>query len=449
MAFQLSIKEYEKVTEQSLQMYQLSSGVGLFSWLENIVVQWANEEPEKEFNGEDSFQWIRRCPYGGDALQFTNYVGLIPVELGSLIEIFPKIRLSPQQEDDRQVLFQMVCALLEDVRHIQFEEESLQTQKETTLYESLTELFLHDVSCLVRHGVARTYINLEGNLPYLKGRLLFGDQIKKTAGLMNSFYTQHDEFLPNRLENRVIKADLLTIKKYFLNPRHLKITNELLSAFEGVSPNVYLDEIKRTYCDREMQYYENALRWSEFILRNLSPIFLKTERHSLRTPCLLFPMHRLFEAFVFKCLKGQNNGLKFESQKALHYLFVNDLQTQQFKNQSLRPDIVIKDNDKVVAIMDTKWKKIATKDLNISPADLYQMYVYGKKYFGKKSGVIFLVFPKNEDFKEIIGPFLFDNEPKLNLYIVPFDSEKKDLSLGGSSLLEIIETTSMFDKITG
>lgn len=432
-------REFERITEESLPNSLPSNGIGLFRWLENIVERGTSDDEESDENPMDqdldSYQWIRRCPYGGKALQFTNYVGLIPVEPGVFIEILPKIELVPSKEEERQILFQMVCALIEDVKHIKFEEDSLHTKDETSLYERLIEFFLHDVICLVRHGVAKTYINREGSLPYLKGRLLFSEQIKKNKGLVNSFYTQHDEFLPNRLENRVIKAALLTVKKHSSDTTHLKIINELLRAFEGVSFDVQLNEIKRTYCDREMKYYGKALKWSELILRNLSPTFLKTSRHSLKTPCLLFPMHRLFEAFVFKCLENQNNGeLEFEAQNTDHYLFVDDLQATQFKNQLLRPDIVVKHNGQTVAVMDTKWKKISKDDLKISSADLYQMYVYGKKYFGQKSGVIFLIFPKNKEFTEIVGPILFDDEPKLSLYIVPFDFEKKELNLGHWSL---------------
>lgn len=442
-------RDFERITEESLQASPIFDGVRLFCWLGHIVEQWTNEDEENGTNpkvqDEDSYQWIRRCPYGGNALQFTNYVGLIPVGAGVFIEIFPKIKIGPSKSEERRILFQMVCTLIEDVKPIKFEEESLQTKEETSLYERLIELFLHDVFCLVRHGVAKAYVNLDGNLPYLKGRLLFTEQIKRNKGQMNSFYTQHDEFLPNRLENRVIKAALLTVKKYSINTRHLRIINELLTAFDGVSVNVQPNEVKRTYCDREMKYYGKALKWSELILRNLSPTFLKTARHSLKTPCLLFPMHRLFEAFVFKCLENQNNGdLVFEAQNTDHYLFVDDSFTTQFKNQPLRPDIVVKHNGQTVVIMDTKWKKVTKDDLKISSADLYQMYVYGKKYFGQKSGVIFLIFPKNEEFKEMVGPVLFDNEPKLSLYLVPFDFEKKELNLGSSTLSAFISKSGAY-----
>lgn len=433
-----SFREFERITEKSLQGFPLSDGVGLFCWLEHIVEQTNDDEvsgTNPKDRDEDSYQWVRRCPYGGNALQFTNYVGLVPVGAGVFIEILPKIKLGPSEDEERRILFQMVCTLIEDVKPIKFEEENLLARNETPLYDRLVELFLHDVFCLVRHGVAKAYINLDGILPYLKGRLLFAEQVKRNKGLMNGFYTQHDEFLSDRLENRVIKAALLTVKKYSFNTRHLRIINELLAAFEGISANVHINEIKRTYCDREMKYYGKALKWSELILRNLSPTFLKTSKHSLKTPCLLFPMHRLFEAFVFKCLENQNNGdLVFEAQNTDHYLFVDESQTTQFKNQSLRPDIVVKHNGQTIAIMDSKWKKVTKDDLKISSADLYQMYVYGKKYFGQKSGVIFLIFPKNEEFTEVVGPVLFDNEPKLSLYLVPFDFKKKELCLGSSTL---------------
>lgn len=50
----------------------------------------------------------------------------------------------------------------------------------------------------------------------------------------------------------------------------------------------------------------------------------------------------------------------------------------------LRPDIVIRRGDAVVAVLDTKWKKLAgrpqDRESGVAPADAYQMHAYAAAY---------------------------------------------------------------------
>ncbi|HQC14924.1 5-methylcytosine restriction system specificity protein McrC, partial [Mesotoga prima] len=58
---------------------------------------------------------------------------------------------------------------------------------------------------------------------------------------------------------------------------------------------------------------------------------------------------------------------------------------------ALRPDIVLEFGERTV-VMDTKWKLLSDTDRNsgISQSDMYQMYVYGKKYGANR---IVLLYP--------------------------------------------------------
>ena len=432
-------REYQKVDVSSI-------GEELFRWLEEQL-----ENPSQNFLvdkedlnfDEDLTFWIKRCPSGTKALQFTGYVGTVPVNEDSFIEILPKVRLGSNSSDfeDKQKLFEMICALLEKVSHIQFAQESLHIQKQDSLLEKLIELFLKDVSKLVNYGLANQYIQVEENIPYLKGKILFQEQIQRNNGLLHSFYTQHDEFLPDRLENRIIKLALLTVKRYSKNKANLRLINNLLTSFAEVSSQVYRGDLNKTYCDREMKYYEKVLRWAEIILMYMMPLLFKTEAHDIKTPSLLFPMHRLFEAFVFKQLKNRYKNLSFNSQEHVQKLFDRIEPSVKIKNLTLRPDIVVRKDGKVVAVMDTKWKDLSSGKLKFSPADLYQMYVYGRKYFDDQPGVMFLIYPKSGNFNSLLGPLNFDASPRpnLKLYIAPFDFDKNDLDLGEYKLEDFFQ----------
>ena len=94
---------------------------------------------------------------------------------------------------------------------------------------------------------------------------------------------------------------------------------------------------------------------------------------------LLFPMETVFESYVAQQLKKLINPDEYivSAQHIGKYLFDYP---QKF---SLRPDIVItRKSDGKNFIMDTKWKLLSDSFANygISQADMYQMYVYQKKY---------------------------------------------------------------------
>ena len=72
--------------------------------------------------------------------------------------------------------------------------------------------------------------------------------------------------------------------------------------------------------------------------------------------------------------------------------------------------------------MDTKWKRLNAEDgdlkRGVNQADMYQMFVYGKKYqkFGCRK--VALVYPKTDKFTER-SDYRFDEH--LSLTCFPFD----------------------------
>jgi 5-methylcytosine-specific restriction enzyme subunit McrC len=85
----------------------------------------------------------------------------------------------------------------------------------------------------------------------------------------------------------------------------------------------------------------------------------------------LFNMNELFENFVGKLVPNA----KLQNQKI-------------FGNLSLKPDILTES-----LIIDTKYKKVSSRD-DLSTADKYQMFTYGKNFHVKNT---MLLYPKHVD----------------------------------------------------
>ena len=93
----------------------------------------------------------------------------------------------------------------------------------------------------------------------------------------------------------------------------------------------------------------------------------------------------------------------------------------------MKPDISLMSGGKAEFILDTKWKRINAEDgdlkRGVHQADMYQMFVYGKKYGCRK---VALVYPKSEQFDE---PLRYEFDQRLSLTCFPFDVTKPECSV--------------------
>ena len=119
-------------------------------------------------------------------------------------------------------------------------------------------------------------------------------------------------------------------------------------------------------------------------------------------------MNALFESYVGNFIKKSfPSTILQHSGKHL---------VEEPKSFKLRPDIFLKGK----FIADTKWKIISSSN-DISQADLYQLYAYGKKHECSK---LYLIYPKIDDIRQKTMKFRYDNE--MWLEILYFDLEKDE-----------------------
>ena len=124
---------------------------------------------------------------------------------------------------------------------------------------------------------------------------------------------------------------------------------------------------------------------------------------------LLFDMNALFESYVGNFIKKKFPGTILQhSEKHL---------VEEPKSFKLRPDIFLKGK----FIADTKWKIVSSRD-DISQADLYQLYAYGKKH--PCDGKLHLIYPKIDDIRQKTMKFRYEDE--MWLEILYFDLEKDE-----------------------
>ena len=321
----------------------------------------------------------------GEIITAKNYVGLISMNDGTVIEVLPKIaKLSV--DDTKELLIDMFKTV-EELPFKKFNTANLHMDK-MPLLEVFISMFINEVKLLLQKGLKSDYVLRQENEKFLKGKLLFHNHIKENLSHKERFYVEYHLYNLDRPENRLIKATFQYLFKASNSAKNKKDLQMLLLPFDevGISKNIDVD-FDLCSNGRDMHAYEQVLQWCKIFLKGNS--FTNTKGSNLAT-ALLFPMERLFESYIAeklrKALDLKKHNLKVQDSK--HHLFE--------KKFALRPDIVVENKESETCIvMDTKWKllNLYSSNYGISQSDMYQMYAYGKKY---KTEKVVLLYPLND-----------------------------------------------------
>ena len=341
------------------------------------------EEFAKTTNGKD----VLGFSGNGRFLQAKNYVGTIQTISGFTLEILPKI-YQKNNDDNSKEIFLRLLEILYKLPNYKHTNSAKFNTLDKPLLEIFIAMFLTEVGKIIKKGIKSDYLNKEDNEFFLKGKLLFNEHIKQNYIHKEKFYVAYDEYTQNRVENRLLKSTLkylLTISSSFENIRLIRIYQEYMSCID-LSLN-YDNDFK--ICNtktRGMNYYKNALIWSK--------IFLKKETFSSFLGdtiafALLYPMEKLFENYVEYYLINRYKRFDIISQSKRN--FVKDL-------FDLRPDFLIKKDDKIFVVADAKWKILDTdQNSTFKQSDFYQLFAYSKIFKPKKA--LRLYYPMNENFQ--------------------------------------------------
>ena len=387
---QLTITEFERIYQHDIDKKD-------FGDIENFILK----------NSDENAPFLRIASgVGGKFVQARNYVGVLQTKSGLTIEILPKIANKNDTERSKAVFIKM----LKTLKNFPFKSSNLASLKTQNLplLEIFISMFLCELEALVKKGIKSDYVALEENLNFLKGKLNINEQIKRNSIHKERFYVGYSEFLSNIKINRIIKTTLKFLYKKSNSSKNQQKIRELLFIFDEVLEcEDYKNFFAKLVMNRQVKHYEQTLLWCKIFLLNNS--FTPHKGDDLAF-ALLFDMNALFESYVGNFIKKSFPGTILQhSEKHL---------VEEPKSFKLRPDIFLESK----FIADTKWKIISSSN-DISQADLYQLYAYGKKHECSK---LYLIYPKIEGVKQEFIKFGYDD--KMLLEILYFDLEKDENS---------------------
>ncbi|MBE9868951.1 McrC family protein [Campylobacter concisus] len=385
---QITITEFERIYERII-------GKKDFGDIENFILK----------NSDENAPFLRMASgVGGKFIQARNYVGVLQTKNGLTIEILPKIADKTDTDKSKAVFIKMLRTL----KNFPFKSSNLANLKTQNLplLEIFISMFLCELEALVKKGIKSDYVALEENLNFLKGKLNINEQIKRNSLHKERFYVGYSEFLNDIKINRIIKTTLKFLYKKSNSSKNQQKIRELLFIFDEVSEcEDYKNFFEKLIINRQVKHYEQTLLWCKIFLLNNS--FTPHKGDDLAF-ALLFDMNALFESYIGNFIKKKYADVSLQhSEKHL---------VENPKSFKLRPDIFLEGK----FIADTKWKIVKSKD-DISQADLYQLYAYGKKH---ECSNLYLIYPKIEGVKQEFMKFGYDD--KMLLEILYFDLEKDE-----------------------
>lgn len=380
--------------------------------------------------------WLRLTQRRGcRAVQVTSSVGVISAPGGYQVEVLPKIGRTAAGNPApvrRQLLDMLSC--LHGFRHVRTDHARLLARRMPLLDVFVAE-FLHAVEDVIKHGLRRDYTDRRGNLFALRGKLVIAEHLRQNLVRADRFFTEHDQFSANRPANRILHAALKCVLAISGTWANQKRARELMFLFADIPLSTHpASDFEQIQLDRGMSYYAEALAWARLILNADSPL---TGSGDQRAPSLLFPMEAVFEAFVAKHLRRQfRQPFKLRSQARSRTLICHREQ-QWFR---LKPDLLVRNADRNVLVLDTKWKLLdasgddGSRKYGLSETDFYQLLAYGLNYLDG-CGDMALVYPATEQFNKALPVFEFPKAEGLRLWVLPFCLESRKLLLPGDGPL--------------
>ena len=266
----------------------------------------------------------------------------------------------------------------------------LHTEQDPNLFDLIALLFSEACHTVIRRGLLQDYVEVEADLPVLRGRLRVSDQIRKRFGRIDRLDCRFDDHLTDIRENQLLSAALTVCRLRVSDPT---IRNRILrqhTLFEAACSPAHhpIEALTQPFhYHRLNSHYADAHHLARLIL-SASGINDLLAIGKTRTFAFLLNMNQLFEAFVGKLLAQLvGDRYKVQTQARLSSIIWNKTENRSYA--SVRPDVVLTDPDGQRLAIDAKYKRYDNKKL--STADIYQTFLYAYAFQGQtpKAWVIY------------------------------------------------------------
>ncbi len=280
-------------------------------------------------------------------------------------------------------------------------------------------------------GLLREYCYEEENLSRIQGRIIQLANVRKNYGLKHRIFCGYDDYTLNTLHNQIIRYT-----------QSLLLHNQQDASFSALSSHlrkirtdlVDVDKVKILPKDFIHLRYNRLNEHYKEIHNICKLIILQKEAPETtaadETYGFFIDMNKLFERYIRILLEEAVKGLDFK-------IGYQDKSVFLYDKKHLIPDFTLRNDERVISVLDAKYKHIYDKDESDSAkskdestvdlSDLYQIITYCAKFHCRKA---VLIYPQGSEniikFKSWDDPIKID---KINFSID--ENNNKDIIVHG------------------
>ena len=222
-------------------------------------------------------------------------------------------------------------------------------------------------------GLLHGYVAVEEAIHAVRGRIRFGDQIRRRFGMPLPVEVRYDEFTDDVLANQLVKAAARRLSLMRLRSGEARRgLGWIAGTLENVSFVEFLpNNVPEFRPDRLNAHYSGVVALSRLILRHGA---FESGRGEVRATGFLMDMNVVFQEFVTVALRealGLSDRI-FCSDKRLtggRRIYLDNARSIR-----LEPDLTWWHGEECLFVGDLKYKKI--EDQHAPNADLYQLLAY-------------------------------------------------------------------------
>lgn len=339
------------------------------------------------------------------SIRARQFVGTICIG-GKEIQILPKL-LKGKDEGSGQLL-QNLISMLEYVNQLEGIDSGIHrlAQHTGSFIEIYIRAFANRLLKLIQRNTPRSYVTNSGNLDFVKGRILFSENIKENPTNQAKVFCEYDEFTEDNIFNQTFKYVAESLSKVTSVSDTKKALVRSVALLSDVRlRSVSFQEVRNVSVPDRSRELADTFSLAKMFLKYLSSDLYGGTSKSV---AVLIDMNELFESFIFNVLnrnseKLQINKVTFQKGRRL-VSGVRELGKSDFEPRSMFntfQDIVVDFSTGRRLVIDTKYKLVGTNGqphFGISGDDVYQILAYREiSRTGDCDSSVSLFYPENRE----------------------------------------------------
>lgn len=237
-----------------------------------------------------------------------------------------------------------------------------------TLAEAIVDVFSRAVAHALRPGLLHGYRGQDDTLTTVRGRVRFGEQMRRQAGLPLPVEVSYDDFTPDVLENRVLRTATDVLGRMRLRHQDSRTAAARLhQQLAGIEPLPLSRHPPEPTWTRLNQRYRPAVALARLIIASGG---LEARLGPHDTHAFLLDMNQVFERFVRVALR---EALRLDATRFPAPSQARQTWLDRQRRIALQPDLSWWSGTTCLFVGDCKYKRPAG---SIPNADVYQMLAY-------------------------------------------------------------------------